>query len=300
MESLPHSNIKQSQTSDPDIDCSTAKLRLFYIKMFQSDRLDGSDINTLKHPCAQIKWNGKSSYLDIPRKYEDLFLEHLDDDETIEAQPATQENWKRLQAIYVSSFWLDQWYDEESDLPTAVVKFYDWDKLEDDNALVLEAWKAYPQVPFVRMNSLSDKSTVHQQPFASLDVALQKLSQSERVKRSIELGELADRPMKLAMREWQDLGAGQMFRCVIFENQLKRVVPDDDRIQQLSDDDVRNRCEALYRKVDFSSPSCDTVMDVWLHDSQSELDQLIEFNSFGVIGNSHSDMIDWCDITLYL
>lgn len=265
--------------------------------MFQSDRLDGSDINTLKHPCSQIRWNGKSSHLDIPRKYEELFVEHIGDDETLEAQLATQENWQRLQAIYVSSFWLDQWYDEDLNLPTAEIKFYEWYELKKNSSIGQETWKRYQ---FVRMNSLSDKSSIHQQPFTSLDDAIQKLSQSERVQYSIDLGKFVDRPIMLAMRKWKDFSGGQMFRCVIFENQLKLIVPDDERIQKLGDEDVRYRCESLYNKVKFSSPSCDTVMDIWLHDYQSELDQLIEFNSFGVIGNSHSDLIDWCDISLYL
>jgi len=43
-------------------------------------------------------------------------------------------------------------------------------------------------------------------------------------------------------------------------------------------------------------------MDVWLCDGamMAHRDLVIEFNSFGVVGNSHSDDIDWCDATLYL
>jgi hypothetical protein len=50
-------------------------------------------------------------------------------------------------------------------------------------------------------------------------------------------------------------------------------------------------------------PCVDNVMDVWLADEAAAgqaTDWVIEFNSFGIIGNSHSDEIDWRDATLYL
>ena len=40
-------------------------------------------------------------------------------------------------------------------------------------------------------------------------------------------------------------------------------------------------------------------MDVWIS-NEGEKDLVLEFNSFGIIGNSYSDDIDFCDIELYL
>ena len=41
-------------------------------------------------------------------------------------------------------------------------------------------------------------------------------------------------------------------------------------------------------------------MDVWISDECQKEDLVIEFYSFGTIGNSYSDDIDWNDSKLYL
>ncbi len=77
-------------------------------------RLDSTNIQCLNHPCSQIKIKGK--YLVIPEKYHELFLESLDENENIDQLPATQSTWDRIQAIYISAFWVDIWYNDN--LPT--------------------------------------------------------------------------------------------------------------------------------------------------------------------------------------
>ena len=60
--------------------------------------MDSTKIKCLNHPCAQIKI--KDGFFVIPEKYHKLFVEDLE----VDFIPATQKNWKRLQAIYVSAF----------------------------------------------------------------------------------------------------------------------------------------------------------------------------------------------------
>ena len=67
------------------------------------------------------------------------------------------------------------------------------------------------------------------------------------------------------------------------------------RIGIHSQEILKERCLKLVKKMKNNFPCADNVMDVWIADEVGDL--VLEFNSFGIIGNSY---LDFCDIELYL
>lgn len=242
------------------------------------DRLDPLAVSTLAHPCSQIRV-GQSGWLKIPRKYEELFPDEDD------LQRLHVSDWPRLQALYVSSYWLSNWYTPE--LPTPSTEFVD---------SLASHWR--PGL-FIRLDALSSKS---KQPYPSCEAAMTDLNTSERCQAARALSARAGIPPPcIALRQWVELAGGKEYRCVIFEGKLAAIVSDQlNRVDFLTVPELEARCQRLLERVQYNWPCVDNVMDVWLAEEGADSDLVIEFNSFGVIGHSHSDYIDWTDVTLYL
>ncbi len=132
-------------------------------------------------------------------------------------------------------------------------------------------------------------------------MALTDILKSDRCQTSKHIAQLANHPLQLCLRQWHKLDNGKQYRCVIFEGKLKKIVPNQLRIDILTASELLQRCQRLVDRCQYDFPCIDNVMDVWIADQNSVDDDLmIEFNSFGIVGNSHSDDIDWRDPTLYL
>ena len=211
-----------------------------------NNEVDSTDIKVLDLPHSQIKI--KNGYIMIPEKYRDLFINHFEDLDDIIKFKATPENWRILHAIYISSFWLDKWYVDDEDLQTPKTKFFiireehssehsSEDEEKCNSPIVLKKYKQ-----FVRLNSVSCKS---QQPFNSLKDALKSIDQSERCKKAIEIAKLAGEETIISLREFKDLSKGKEYRCVIFEDRLRKIVPNDDKIGNLTCKQLKKRCQKL-------------------------------------------------------
>jgi len=314
------------------------------------DRLDGSSIDVLNHKCSQIKQ--RNGFLVIPEKYHELFLEFLEDDEDINQLPANQETWTRIQAIYVRSFWLDTWYDDSLPTPhTTFESWKNVQKMSNSFDEDIK-WASFSQVPFIRLTSLSSKTEQPYLSLREAVDDIQKSERcqfsfelGEKIKRQATIvdscdddenseniidddddddndndndnkddeEEEEDRLPQVAFRKWIDLSKGKQYRCVVFEGQLVKIIPNDySRVGTLSESKLLNRCQSLVDKMKYSWPCVDNIMDVWIFDGDDDIDNnsgsssssskdiVIEFNSFGTIGNSHADSIDWRDINLYL
>lgn len=250
------------------------------------DNIDQTDIKILDHKFSQIR--RENGFIIIPDKYIELFIgEFSDNYGNLNKIKATQKNWNKVQAIYVSAFWLSNWYVDG--LPTPKTIFTDIEQ-----ALLLNI----NPMPFVRLDSLSSKT---KQPFNSMLEAIDDINKSDRCQKSLEITKLAGELPAIALREFKDLSKGKEYRCVIFEDKLRKIVPNDAKIGNISKEKLKERSQKLLGKVLNNLPCTDCVMDIWISDDNNDnSDLVIEFNSFGTIGNSYSDDIDWFDAKLYL
>lgn len=332
---LPQSQIRRNRGTDRiEIPSKYAELFLDNLTTDESDgesesesRDDScsSDTYNRDHPCDNdyIIWSDSESSTSSSTSSSGSIS-------TSSVQTFGVEEWPQVRAMYIASFWLDRWY--EDGLPTPKTTFYDLTRVQGDPSIipwpsqgsVTSATGPQGHVPFIRLTSLSSKTSSRPQPYASIQDALEDIGSSARCQRSLEIDLLAHagQPMmQLAVREWVDLSRGKEYRCVIFEEAIRKIVTNDATRQPPVEDPhvLLQRCQRLLDQMLKCLPCVDCVMDVWVTDAEGDdtgnnaingascgtnsatvHDLVIEFNSFGTIGNSASDDIDWTDSTMYL
>ncbi len=225
----------------------------------------------------------KKNILQIPQKYLDVLLSLQDEDSSLDFTnlEATQTNWELTRELLISGYWMDCWYDQS--LPTPNSELIPISELQNKFAL---AWKTGK---FVRLNSLSSK-TQKEPIFMMNNHILDNLLSNERILSSIDISKRINRELSLVVRDWVDLSQGTEWRCFIYEDKLKAICDNDYAQSLLTNKEIIARVATLLNKVKFNLPCTDCIMDVWLHSHSSNLDQIIEFNSYGFWSNAGSGM----------
>jgi hypothetical protein len=337
---LPQSQIRRNQETGR-IEIPSKYTELFLDNSTTNDRDDdsesrddscSSDTDNGDHPCDNGDHPCDNDYIGSDSESSTSSGSSTGSISTSSVQTFGVEEWPQVRAMYIASFWLDRWY--EDGLPTPKTTFYDLTRVQGDPSIVpwpsqgsaASATGSQGHAPFVRLTSLSSKTSSRPQPYASIQEALEDIGSSARCQRSLEIDLLAHAgqpTMQLAVREWVDLNRGKEYRCVIFEEAIRKIVPNDATRQPPVADprELLQRCQRLLYEMFHCLPCVDCVMDVWITDAEGDdtnnascgtssgsatsgapvvHDLVIEFNSFGTIGNSASDDIDWTDSTLYL
>lgn len=199
----------------------------------------------------------------VPKKYEDVLGSSFSFSE-----------WEKNQAKLISSYWLNEWYDDS--LPTPKTQFYTFEQFKK--------LKINCNEHFVRLNSLSLKEKTESCP----KKFIQQCKNSSRCADSFRIGRLAEADIYVCVRELLPIEEGNEFRLFVFEDKLVAIGSIDDKIVDMDDEELVKRSRALLDQIYL--PVCDAVVDVWLNDKK---DQIVELNSYGYWGNSYHELFDW-------
>lgn len=219
-------------------------------------------------------FKNKNGFIWIPKKYRDLYLEHF---ECINTIAYTNDNIEKLIYIYISTCWLDVWYTDEIDF-TPKTTFY---------PLNFSTNTTFNQGKFARLNSVSTKSI---QKIYNLVQAKDFISKSNRCQRLIDIAYKYELPIYIAIRDWIDIDLGYEFRCFVFQDKLTAICSCDDKCIDIDNDELIKRVDNLLKKALYHLPFQDCIMDVFI---SSNLDCIIEFNSYGVWANGSSGLFNW-------
>lgn len=231
--------------------------------------------------CFDVPFTKKGKFIHIPAEYQELFI---DDNHFVDLDKIlyTEYNMERLFQLYVSSFWMEVWYDDS--LPTPKSLFYPLNEIKED--MVFETNK------FVRLNSVSPK---YYCPVKSLTKALEIVIKSERCQNAVQNSIKYNLPKpQLVMREWVDLSMGNEYRCFVYHDKITAISSNDTKISDLDNISIINRCQKILKKVLHCLPFHNCIMDVYLAPDASN-DLLIEFNSFGTFANAGAGFFHWIE-----
>lgn len=115
---------------------------------------------------------------------------------------------------------------------------------------------------------------------------------TERCKYSIKFAKDINRDIKLVVRPWIDLSKGVEFRCFIYEDKIRAISINDDKICDLDDNEIITRAQKLFKKIQYNIPCDDCIMDIWV---DNNFDLVIEFNSYGFWGIAGINAFDWIE-----
>ena len=252
------------------------------------DYIDTSSLSFLSsYPLSPFRIN-KDQTLSVPEKYLDVLLSLQSEESKVDftSLKATDQNWKMVRELLVTGYWIDCWYSESDPLPTPKSEFLSLE--EASNEHVWDTGK------FIRLNSLSPKN--QNAPLKVLNApVLQRMLGTSRCMESMALAKRTNREITVVVRDWVDLSQGTEWRCFIFEDALKAICLNDHADPGMDNETIISRAEVLLKKVRYSLPCVDCVMDIWLHNTYAEKDLVIEFNSYGFWGNSDSGLFDWTE-----
>jgi hypothetical protein len=252
------------------------------------DYTDTSSLSFLSsYPLSPFRIN-KDQTLYIPEKYLDVLLSLQSEESKVDFRSlkATDQNWKMVRELLVSGYWMDCWNRESDKLPTPKSEF-----IAINDSKLQYTWDTGK---FIRLNSLSPKN--QNAPLYVLDnKTLNNILATPRCQESMAIAKRTDREISIVVRDWVDLTCGVEWRCFVFEDTIKAICINDESDPEIDNDTIILRAEALFRKVRYSLPCVDCVMDIWLHDTLPEKDLLIEFNSYGFYGNSDAGLFDWIE-----
>jgi hypothetical protein len=233
-----------------------------------------------------------------PRKY-DLSKDNFD-------------SYEEMKYEFVSSFWMDKWYSPEIEKLKITPKtilipleerndlslFFNGTNMED---VTYAGWKdqdtIFKDPKFLRLSSLSSKNKI---PIYNLEDGIRELYNSSRIQESIKRANKYNEQLYLCIRDWIDISEGYEFRLFVFEDKLKAICSNDTKSCDLSDTDILNRALFIFEKIKSFSPMCDILVDIFLHEHDPKKDKLIEFNSYGLLGDGGSGLFDWNDDAHFL
>ena len=179
---------------------------------------------------------------------------------------------------------LFRWYTKECDIFTAPTTFY---PISFDKEVIFET----PM--FARLNSVSPKC--YGRPVRSLSEAKKQIETSPRCQSVLDISRRHNFHACLAIRQFQDFSNGAEYRLFVRREKLTAISSNDDKLTFFDNTEIVARSKRLLKMCIFFIPFSDCVIDVFIHDLKPELDQVVEFNSFGSWANAGSGLFHWLE-----
>jgi len=217
--------------------------------------------------------------LEIPEYYRDLYVDY-----DVSSLAPTTENREYLRQIYIQSFYMNHWYTKECDIFTAPTTFY---------PISLEKEVIFETPMFARLNSVSPKC--YKRPVRSLSEAKNQIEASSRCQAVLNISRHHKFHACYAIRHFQDFSQGVEYRLFVRKERLTAISSNDDRLTNFDNTELIARSRELLKMCIFFMPFSDCVIDIFIHDTLPELDQVVEFNSFGSWANAGSGLFHWLE-----
>jgi len=220
----------------------------------------------------------------IPHAMADLYAE---DDWVMSMHeiPYTAGNIEHLMQIYIQAVYFEHWYSVEADTFTIPSVFY---PLEET---VADAEVVWLEPKFVRLNSVSPK---YRQPVYTLREARHIIKTSPRCLDSIHVAAHYGFANLIVIRNWKDLSQGNEYRTFVYNDKLTAITNHDGHVQQpFAEIELIKRVQALLDAARFCLPHTTVCMDVFLHDTDTTQDCVIEFSAYGAATDTGSGAFHW-------
>lgn len=223
----------------------------------------------------------KNGNLHVPVKYKEAFI---DDERPTSFSPKNYEYYRQLLASY---YWMDCWY-RNQDWTIPSEKIGECTIINNNIVCDIDESSSKFEKVFIRLNSVSPKDVE-----VKKDKVYDLITESKRCISSINMATSIQRPIYIYSRKWVDLSKGCEFRIFVYNMRIVAISSSDNKICELNNSEIIQRCHRLFTKCKFDIPLPDICIDVWLCDKFSDRDIVIEFNSYGSWGNSSSELFDW-------